>query len=143
MTTGKIDVEALVKEVAELPNPATNLLSHNERELIGVCNRLADALAVMKKQALDNEENLKEEINTSNKTIDGIREINSRNVAHINGLNRQIQKTIDLLKEIIACANLDTPEGRIYTVKKMRDLAETALKELRKTPLGFVKEPTP
>ena len=38
------NIDALIKEAAELPDPRRNLLSHNERELIGFCNRLASAL---------------------------------------------------------------------------------------------------
>ncbi|WP_406853529.1 hypothetical protein ABEG18_13230 [Alsobacter sp. KACC 23698] len=37
-------LEGLLKEAAELPNPKTNLLTHNERELIDFCQQLASAL---------------------------------------------------------------------------------------------------
>ena len=39
-----VDNRPLLKEVRDLPDPRRNLLSHNERELIGLCRRLADAL---------------------------------------------------------------------------------------------------
>lgn len=38
------DIEALVRELAELPDPKRSLLSHNERELIDFCQRLGAAL---------------------------------------------------------------------------------------------------
>lgn len=36
---------ALLREVRELPDPRRNLLNHNERELIQLCNRLGEALS--------------------------------------------------------------------------------------------------
>jgi hypothetical protein len=42
--------DALLQEVRELPNPDRSLLTHNERELIGLCNRLAEALAAAAEQ---------------------------------------------------------------------------------------------
>ncbi|KAA0678099.1 hypothetical protein [Roseomonas genomospecies 6] len=38
------NIAALLKEADELPNPERSLLTHNERELIEFCNRLAFAL---------------------------------------------------------------------------------------------------
>ena len=39
--------DALLQEVRELPNPDRSLLTHNERELIGLCNRLAEAIPAL------------------------------------------------------------------------------------------------
>ncbi|MDR3427782.1 hypothetical protein [Silvimonas sp.] len=44
LAAARARTEALLQEVRELPNPKRNLLTHNERELIDLCNRLAAAL---------------------------------------------------------------------------------------------------
>lgn len=44
------DVAALLAEADELPNPQKSLLTHNERELIELCQRLAAALRACTKK---------------------------------------------------------------------------------------------
>ena len=41
------EIRALIEEVYALPDPRKNLLSHNERELINLAIRLANALRTL------------------------------------------------------------------------------------------------